>query len=184
VIAQQARNTSGGPDGLTSSRALGVLVFVVGGASLGTEIAAARLLAPYFGASTIIWANTIATVLVALSAGYALGGRIADRSPHISRLCQLVLAAALMLAAIPFVSAPLLRLAARSLGSLSVGGFFGSLVAVLVLVAVPIVLLGMVAPSRSVSRSHTPKTPGRCPATSTPSRHAARWWARFWPRWC
>jgi len=57
--------------------ALRSIVFVVGAASLGTEIAAARLLAPYFGASTIIWANTIATVLVALSAGYALGGRLA-----------------------------------------------------------------------------------------------------------
>jgi spermidine synthase len=129
-----------------SPRALGLLVFVVGAASLGTEIAAARLLAPYFGASTIIWANTIATVLVALSAGYAIGGHIADRAPRISRLCQLVLGAALMLAAIPFVSAPLLRLAAGALGSLSIGGFFGSLVAVLVLVAVPIMLLGTVAP--------------------------------------
>src|SRR6201999_1514818 len=46
--------------------AVRAIAFVVGAASLGTEIAAARLLAPYFGASTIIWANTIATVLVAL----------------------------------------------------------------------------------------------------------------------
>ncbi|HEX4188607.1 MAG TPA: fused MFS/spermidine synthase [Solirubrobacteraceae bacterium] len=142
----QALDTIEAPDAIQSTRALGVLVFVVGAASLGTEIAAARLLAPYFGASTIIWANTIAIVLVALSAGYAIGGRIADRSPRISRLCQIVVAAALLLAAIPFVSAPLLRLAAGALGSLSVGGFFGSLAAVLALVAVPIVLLGMVAP--------------------------------------
>jgi predicted membrane-bound spermidine synthase len=126
--------------------ALGLLVFVVGAASLGAEIAAARLLAPYFGASTIIWANTIATVLVALSAGYALGGRLADRAPYMSRLCQLVLAAAVLLAAIPFVSAPLLRIASKALGSLSVGGFFGSLLAVLALVAVPVLLLGTVAP--------------------------------------
>ena len=125
---------------------LGLLVFVVGAASLGAEIAAARLLAPYFGASTIIWANTIATVLVALSAGYALGGRLADRAPYMSRLCQLVLAAAMLLAAIPFVSGPLLGVAATALGSLSVGAFFGSLLAVLALVAVPVLLLGTVAP--------------------------------------
>jgi predicted membrane-bound spermidine synthase len=60
---------------------LEVIVFVVGAASLGAEIAATRLLAPYFGASTVVWANTIATVLVSLSVGYAVGGRIADRAP-------------------------------------------------------------------------------------------------------
>ena len=48
---------------------LELLVFVVGSASLGAEIAAARLMAPYFGASTIVWANTIAVVLVALAGG-------------------------------------------------------------------------------------------------------------------
>ena len=67
------------------------IAFVVGAASLGAEIAAARLLAPYFGASTIIWANTIATVLVALSAGYALGGRLADRRADLRGLCAIVL---------------------------------------------------------------------------------------------
>ena len=61
---------------------LEILVFVVGGSSLGAEIAAARLLAPWFGASTIVWANTIAIVLVALSIGYAIGGRLADRDPR------------------------------------------------------------------------------------------------------
>src|ERR1700751_5850751 len=66
------------------------LAFVVGAASLGAEISAARLLAPYFGASTIIWANTIATVLLALSAGYALGGRLADRRADLRGLCAIV----------------------------------------------------------------------------------------------
>src|SRR5437588_189964 len=123
-----------------------LIAFVVGAASLGTEIAAARLLAPYFGASTIIWANTIATVLVALSAGYAIGGRLADRRADLRGLCLVVLVASVLLALVPFVSDPFLRLSVNALGALSVGGFLGSLAAVLVLVAVPVLLLGTVAP--------------------------------------
>ena len=122
------------------------IAFVVGAASLGAEISAARLLAPYFGASTIIWANTIATVLVALSAGYAIGGRLADRRADLRGLCVIVLIAAVLLALVPFVADPFLRLSVKALGALSVGGFLGSLAAVLVLVAVPVMLLGTVAP--------------------------------------
>src|ERR1039458_3691126 len=80
---------------------LRTIVFVVGSASLGAEIAAARLLAPYFGASTIIWANTIATVLVALSVGYAVGGRLADRRADLRGLCAIVLLASVLLAVVP-----------------------------------------------------------------------------------
>src|SRR5947207_7336602 len=125
---------------------LRAIVFVVGAASLGAEISAARLLAPYFGASTIIWANTIATVLVALSVGYALGGRLADRRGDLRGLCAIVTVAGVLLAAVPFASGPFLRLSVSALGALSVGGFLGSLAAVLVLVAVPVLLLGTVAP--------------------------------------
>ena len=85
---------------------LPILVFVVGTGSLGAEIAAVRLLAPYFGASTIIWANTIATVLVALSAGYAIGGRLADRRADLRGLCAIVVSATVLLAIVPFVSDP------------------------------------------------------------------------------
>src|ERR1019366_487061 len=122
------------------------IAFVVGAASLGAEISAARLLAPYFGASTIIWANTIATVLVALSVGYAVGGRLADRRADLSGLCAIVLLAGVLLAVVPFIADPFLRLSVKALGALSVGGFLGSLAAVLVLVAVPVMLLGMAAP--------------------------------------
>ncbi len=123
-----------------------MVVFFVGAAALGAEIAAARLLAPYFGASTIIWANTIATVLVALSVGYSVGGRLADRRPDLRGLCVIVLGAGVLLAVVPFVSDPFLSEAVKALGALSIGGFLGSLAAVLVLVAVPVLLLGMVAP--------------------------------------
>ena len=73
---------------------LELLVFAVGTSTLGAEIAAARLMAPFFGDSTIVWANTIAIVLVALSVGYWFGGRMADRHPHLRGLCMLVIGVA------------------------------------------------------------------------------------------
>ena len=120
--------------------------FVVGASSLGSEIAAARLLAPYFGDSTLIWANTIGTVLVALSVGYWFGGRMADRDPSLRGLCRLVLLGAVLLAIVPFIAGPFLGEAVDALDAIEAGAFVGSLFAVLVLIAVPIFVLGMVSP--------------------------------------
>lgn len=128
------------------ARRIEALAAVVGATSLGAEIAAARLLAPWFGASTIVWANTIATVLVALSAGYWVGGRLADRDPTIEGLSRLVLGAAALLAVVPFVASPFLRISVEALDKVEAGAFVGSLFAVLVLVATPVLLLGAVAP--------------------------------------
>lgn len=128
------------------SRSLEILVFTVGVGTLGSEIAAARLLAPWFGASTIVWANTIAIVLVALSIGYSLGGRYADRDPHPAGLARIVLAASALLAVVPFVSGPFLRQSVNAVENLSAATFLGSLMGVGVLIAIPLILLGMVSP--------------------------------------
>jgi len=125
---------------------LGLIVFVVGVSILGAEIAAARLLAPYFGASTIVWANTIGIVLVALSIGYWYGGRLADRNPSREGLYRIVLLSGLLLAAVPFAADPFLHFAVSALDSISAGAFVGSLLGVTVLVAVPVLVSGAVAP--------------------------------------
>src|SRR3954449_377899 len=100
---------------------LELVVGVVGASSLGAEIAAARLLAPWFGASTIVWANAIATVLVALSAGYWIGGRLADRDPTMRGLCRVVLGASVLLAVVPFVAGPFLRISVEALDRVEAG---------------------------------------------------------------
>jgi spermidine synthase len=123
-----------------------VIVFVVGAASLGAEIAAARLMAPFFGASTIVWANTIGVVLVSLSFGYWLGGRLGDRHPQLRGLSLVVMTAAVLLAVVPFVARPFFGVAVDALDSVSAGAFIGSLIAVLALVAIPVILLGACSP--------------------------------------
>ncbi|MGH2969701.1 MAG: spermidine synthase [Solirubrobacteraceae bacterium] len=133
-------------DGRTDMRLLRALVFTVGAATLGAEIAAARLMAPFFGASTIVWANTIATVLVALSIGYWLGGRLADRRPQLERLARWVLFSSVLLALVPIVADPFLDLSVSAFDDIDVGAAIGSLVGVLALVAVPVLLLGATSP--------------------------------------
>jgi MFS family permease len=125
---------------------LEVLVFAVGMSTLGAEIAAARLMAPFFGSSTIIWANTIAVVLLALSAGYKLGGVLADRRPDPTSLRVLVLTGSALLAVVPFIAHPFLSLSVRAFDELSAGAFTTSLFGTLVLVATPLLLLGAVSP--------------------------------------
>jgi spermidine synthase len=129
-----------------SRLALDALVFGAGIGALATEITASRLLAPYFGSSTIVWANLIGIVLAALAFGYWLGGRVADRRPQPGLLGTLVLAAALGIAVVPFVSRPFLDLTVEGLDEASVGAIVGSFVAVLLLFTPPVVLLGMVSP--------------------------------------
>jgi spermidine synthase len=121
-------------------------VFGAGIGALATEITASRLLAPYFGSSTIVWANLIGIVLAALSVGYWLGGRIADRRPEPMLLGYLVLGSAVFVAAIPFVAKPLLDVTVEGLDETSAGAVIGSFLGVLLLCAPPVVLLGMVSP--------------------------------------
>jgi spermidine synthase len=130
----------------TGNRFLYLLVFVVGISTLGAEIAAARLMAPFFGASTIVWANTIGVVLVALSVGYWLGGRLGDRYPSVRSLCLVVMLSALLLALVPLVAQPFFDLSVSALDEIEAGAFVGSLFAVLFLIAIPVGLAGTCAP--------------------------------------
>ena len=134
------------PVASVSRRRLGVVVFTAGAGTLATEIAASRLLAPYFGSSTVVWANIIGLILVYLSVGYWIGGKVADRRPEPRLLGWIVLVAALVIAVLPFVARPVLALTVQGRDTISVGAVVGSFFAALLLFAVPVTLLGAVSP--------------------------------------
>jgi predicted membrane-bound spermidine synthase len=123
-----------------------LLVFVAGACSLAVEVSASRLLAPYFGDTLFVWANLIGLILLYLTIGYYVGGRIADRHPRASLLYTLTGTAALLIALIPFVSHPVLSWAQNTFAGNSLGVFYGSLISVLLLFVIPTVLLGCVSP--------------------------------------
>jgi len=129
-----------------SARRLGTVVFVAGAGSLAIEICASRLLAPYFGSSTVVWANVIGLILIYLSVGYWVGGRVADRHASPRVLGRLLLVAAAVIAVLPFIAHPVLDVAVRGFDRLSVGAVVGSFFATVALFSVPVTLLGMVSP--------------------------------------
>ena len=129
-----------------TSRLLPAVVFTAGASSLATEICATRLLAPYFGQSTVVWANVIGLILIYLSMGYWLGGRVADRHPTPRVLGLILVIAALCTAALPFVARPFLNLALQGFAAVSVGTVVGSFLSTLLLFSVPVTLLGMASP--------------------------------------
>src|SRR5438309_340909 len=113
--AAPAPAAPGTPESRAAAWHLRGLVFTAGAASLATEMCASRLLAPFFGASSLVWANVIGLILVYLSVGYWWGGRLADRWPTLRALCTVALGAAVAIAVVPFVARPVLEAASGAL---------------------------------------------------------------------
>lgn len=63
------------------AQAVDLTVFFGGALVMTYEIVGSRILAPYVGTSTYTWTSLIGVVLGALSLGYWIAGRMADRDP-------------------------------------------------------------------------------------------------------
>ncbi len=125
---------------------LRLIVFLCGIASMGVEMAASRLLRPFFGDSILIWANIIGLILIYLTLGYYLGGRWADRDPRAVTLYRLIAWAGFAIGILPFVANPFLQLAIPALQQFDAGLGLVSFAGTLVLFLVPVTLLGCVSP--------------------------------------
>lgn len=83
-----------------------LVVAVAGAATMTVELAAVRLLAPWFGTSSLVWTNVIGVILLALAMGYLLGARLSRTGDPRSRLGAVLLVAGAMCAWLPFLAGP------------------------------------------------------------------------------
>ena len=118
------------------------IAFFSGCVFLGLELVSSRVLAPFFGNSIHVWGALISVFLFALTVGYFLGGRLADRRPRFGVLGMVMGLAAVGIAAVPSLSAPV------SVAVLAAGLDFrlAVLLACTLLFIAPSVLMGMVSP--------------------------------------
>src|SRR5258708_17642711 len=101
-----------------------LVVFVAGACSLAIELSASRLLAPYFGSSLFVWANLIGLILLYLTVGYYLGGRLADLYPRPTVLYTLPIITAFVISVIPFISRLILLWSTSSFATNSIDALY------------------------------------------------------------
>lgn len=137
---------SNAPANRISKPTLYLITFISGMTTLAIELSASRLLGSVFGNSNLVWANVIGLMLLYLTIGYFLGGRLADRKPYAPVLLQLILWAAFLAALIPLLARPIISRAAEAVFGAEAALALGSFLVILVLFALPVTLLGMVSP--------------------------------------
>jgi predicted membrane-bound spermidine synthase len=96
------------------------LILVLAVVGLTYEIAAGRVLAPFFGTSLVTWTAVIATVLAGFSLGSALGGLVAERErvAAVRSVRAALVATALLMALSPVVLGLLYAAGARGTGGM------------------------------------------------------------------
>ena len=118
------------------------VAFVTGAIVMSFEMLGSRYLNPYFGSGIYTWASLISTVLIALTAGYFLGGALADRTASLAVLALTVIIGSAYLLVLPSFAPAVLEFVLAGIDDIRAG----SLLASLALMFFPVAFLGMYSP--------------------------------------
>ena len=111
----------------------GALVMVI-------EVLGSRVIGPFFGVSLFVWTSLITVTMVALAAGYAIGGHWSDRKSSPDWLYGIILLSGVLTILVPSLKAVILQMC------LPLGLRWGSLVSAFLLFGPALFLLGCVSP--------------------------------------
>jgi spermidine synthase len=125
-----------------ATAAIYAVAFVTGGIVMSFEMLGSRYLNPYFGSGIYTWAALISTVLIALTAGYFLGGTLADRTVSPALLALTVIIGSVYLLALPSFAQAVLEAVLAAIDDIRLG----SMISALALMFFPVTLLGMYSP--------------------------------------
>jgi len=141
VQRPHAESTAGSSQAAAAATIYAV-AFVTGAIVMSFEMLGSRYLNPYFGSGIYTWAALISTVLIALMAGYFLGGTLADRTASPAVLALTVIIGSLYLLALPSFAQAVLEFVLAGVDDIRAG----SLISSLALMFFPVTFLGMYSP--------------------------------------
>jgi len=118
---------------IATAAVCGALVMVL-------EVLGSRVIGPFFGVSLFVWTSLITVTMVALAAGYAIGGHLSDRRSSPDWLYGIIMVSGILVILIPALKGPLLQM------SLPLGLRWGSLTSAFLLFGPALFLLGCVSP--------------------------------------
>lgn len=120
---------------------LNASAFVGGAVVMTLELLGSRLLSPRFGNDLYVWSSLIGMAILAMTAGYFLGGRLADRGVGRALLPALVGTAGIWAGLVAVLWNPV------TTGLSEVGNPWGACLAALVLLGPPLFLLAAQMPA-------------------------------------
>ena len=135
--------------------------FIEGGVVMAVELISAKMIAPYFGASTYVWTAVLIITLLGLSVGYYIGGWVSEKFPKKNILFNIVAAGSLSIALMPIIAPWVIELTMFTEFEISsfnflgfefngfkfnIGFIQGSIISSFVFLTPPLIFCGMVSP--------------------------------------
>ena len=123
--------------------------FFTGMSVMAVELGAQRLLSPYFSSSQIVWTIVIGVIMIAMSLGNIIGGKMADKYKSPDRLFIWLFIAATWIILIPLFGKFIIAGVAVVLALFVNSNYliWASLTACLLVFVFPLMVLGMVTPN-------------------------------------
>ena len=127
-------------------RYLYAIACLVGTVVMGAEITAGRLVAPYFGTSSPVWALIIGAVLASLALGQLLGGWLSSRERPATYVAKLLLFSAVLTASLPVLGRSVLGGGVELVRAGSMAPIMAAGIGITLILALPMLALGAIGP--------------------------------------
>lgn len=114
--------------------------FVEGASLMAVELIGAKLVTPYYGNSTYVWASALGFTLLGLMAGYFLGGWLSMRYPQRRLLYRVVFVSGIIVALMPFTASGII------IATSGLGLKLAVILSEVVILLPPVMLFGIVSP--------------------------------------